>query len=372
MSLYKNLILIYGILPYVSNINNKWGFLTSMLLGNKKWKVKINNHNFNFKREEYSRLFFLLGLIEFAFSYKLTQDGKLDISLDGQNKFSIPIVNQSYEDENLIELLFKGSKKGANFIDGENIEYGLREKQIKIYEKNGKKIVETSEGIKFYLDSIHPSNTIVETFIEKIHQISSLERLENKIILDIGAECGDTALFYANLGATVYSFEPIKDNFEALKRNLSLNSEIAKKIIPTNVAIGENKILKFFKDPITPTYGASFVQNKRGKNAKIETVQGYSLETALEKFSIENVELMKMDCKGCEFFLTELALQKIQRVKIEYSGFHQKKTVEDIIQNLKNAGFSHVIYRGSDTQTHSNKTNGYIYAEKGNSINAKK
>ena len=372
MSLYKNLILIYGILPYISNINNKWRFLTSILLGNKNWKVKINNHNFNFKREEYARLFYLLGLIEFAFSYKLTQDGKLNISLDGQNKFSVPIINQSYEDENLIELLFKGSKKGANFIDGENIEYGLREKQIKIYEKNGKKIVETSEGIKFYLDSIHPSNTIVETFIEKIHQINSLERLDNKIILDIGAECGDTALFYANLGATVYSFEPIKENFDAMNRNLELNPELAKKITLTNGAIGEDKILKFFKDPTTPTHGASFVHNKRGKNAIIETVQGYSLETALEKFNIENVELMKMDCKGCEFFLTELALQKIQRVKIEYSGFHQKKTVEDIIQNLKNAGFSHVIYRGSDTQTHSNKTNGYIYAEKGNSINAKK
>ena len=82
MSLYKNLILIYGILPYISNINNKWRFLTSILLGNKNWKVKINNHNFNFKREEYSRLFFLLGLIEFAFSYKLTQDGKLNVSLD--------------------------------------------------------------------------------------------------------------------------------------------------------------------------------------------------------------------------------------------------------------------------------------------------
>ena len=81
---------------------------------------------------------------------------------------------------------------------------------------------------------------------------------------------------------------------------------------------------------------------------------------------------MKMDCKGCEFFLTELALEKIQRIKIEFSGFHPEKTVEDVLQNLKNAGFSYVIYRSSETRNHSNKEIGYIYAEKGNSINAKK
>ena len=44
MSLYKNLILIYGILPYLSNINNKFGFLTSILLGNKNWKVITTVH----------------------------------------------------------------------------------------------------------------------------------------------------------------------------------------------------------------------------------------------------------------------------------------------------------------------------------------
>ena len=372
MSLYKNLILIYGILPYILNIGNKWGFMISLLFGNKNLKIKITNHVFNFKLNEYNRIFFLLGLIEFAFSYTLTKDGKLDVSLDGQNKFSVPILNQSYEDENLIELLFRASKFGASFIDGSNLEYGLREKQIKIYKKQNKRIIETSDGIKFYLDSIHPSNTIVETFIEKIHQINSLERLDNKIILDIGAECGDTALFYANLGATVYSFEPIKENCDAMNRNLELNPELAKKITLTNGAIGEDKILKFFKDPTTPTHGASFVHNKRGKNALIEMVQGFSLETVLKKFKIENIELMKMDCKGCEFFLNKPALDKIRRIKIEFAGFHPEKTVEDVLLKLKNNGFSYVIYRSSNSRNHSNKEVGYIYAEKGNAVNAKK
>ena len=44
MSLYKNLILIYGILPYILNIGNKWGFMISLLFGNKNYKIKIDNY----------------------------------------------------------------------------------------------------------------------------------------------------------------------------------------------------------------------------------------------------------------------------------------------------------------------------------------
>ena len=364
MSLYKNFVALYGILPYISNVENKWGFVFSILLGFKNWKVKINGFNFNFSSEEYNRLFYLLGLIEFAFSFKLTSDGKLEVSLDGQNKFSMSILNQTYEEENLIELLFKASKKGANFNNNLTSNKTLREKELRVFQENGKKIVETYEGIKFYLDSIHPSNTIVETFIEKIHLVNSQENLDNKIVLDIGAECGDTALFFANLGAKVYSFEPIKDNFSALKRNLELNPKLAENITAVNAAVGKDETLKFFKDPSTPNYGASFVYNKRGENALIETVEGLSLDTVLKKYNLKEVELMKMDCKGCEFFLTESALSRIKRIKIEFSGFHPTKTIHDVLEKLKQAGFSYTVYRNSETRNRSNSKIGYIYGEK--------
>jgi len=362
MKIYKNLILIYGILPYITNIENKWEFMISIFLGIKNWKLKINDYIFKFSPNEYNRLFYFLQLLEFSFSYKILRTGQAIVSLDGQNEFVINVINPTLEEENLLELLVKASKKGANFIINDS-KKSLREKEIRIFEKNNKKIVETYDGIKFYLDSIHPSNTIVETFVEKIHLINSYERLENKIVLDIGAECGDTALFYANLGAQVYSFEPIKENFMALKRNLELNPNLAKKIIAVNAGIGKDEDLKFFKDLYLPNHGASFVHNKR-ENALIETVEGFSLDTILKKYEIKEVELMKMDCKGCEFFLTDSALQKIKRIKIEYSGFHKTKTARDIINQLSKGGFSYVIYRNSETRNQSNNKIGNIYGEK--------
>tara|TARA_A100001037_G_scaffold298656_1_gene322752 strand:- start:2141 stop:3229 length:1089 start_codon:yes stop_codon:yes gene_type:complete len=362
MGIYKNLTLVYGILPYLNNVENKWSLIISMVLGSRNWKVKMNNISLNFSSDAYEKLVYFLGLIEFAFSYRISNE-IITLSLDGQNEFRINLINQSYEEENLIELLFKASKKGANFITNESGNT-LREKEIRIYEKNGKKFVETSNEIKFFMDSIHPSNTIVETFIEKIHLVNSKENLEGKIILDIGAECGDTALFFASLGAQVFSFEPIKDNFNALKKNLELNPNLSKRITAVNAGVGQDGDLKFFKDPKIPNYGASFVHNKRGEKAIIETVEGISLDTVLKKYDIEQVELMKMDCKGCEFYLTESALSKINRVKIEFSGFHKTKSIQDVLDKLKKTGFKYVVYRNSETRSQSNSRIGNIYGEK--------
>ena len=203
----------------------------------------------------------------------------------------INLINQSYEEENLIELLFKASKKGANFITNESGNT-LREKEIRIYEKNGKKFVETSNEIKFFMDSIHPGNTIVETFVNKIHFINSDINWNGKIVIDVGAECGDTPLYYASLGATVYAFEPIKEHYDAMIRNLSLNPDIAKNVIPINAAIGKDEILTFYHSGSSDIgVSASFVYNLHGKNAKTTEVKGYSVESAIEEFKINRVEI---------------------------------------------------------------------------------
>ena len=52
---------------------------------------------------------------------------------------------------------------------------------------------------------------------------------ENNIVVDVGAQCGDTPLYYANKGATVYAFEPNLNHYNAMLKNLSLNPVLAKK-----------------------------------------------------------------------------------------------------------------------------------------------
>jgi len=369
MWISRNFGLLWYVLPFFKSnlIKNKVGLALSILIGSKEYKLKINKtFVITFPATEFNNLLAMIGILSFSFSYKIIENDKIELTLDSNNKIVIPTKNLSYEDHNLLELLFLGVKSGADFIfSEENEKTILRDKSIKIFEQNGKKIVEVFNGTKFYLESIHPGNSIIETFIQKVHMVKSVDDFTDKIVLDIGAECGDTALYYASLNATVYSFEPIKQNFEDLKKNLELNPNLSKKIIPVNIAVGEDKMLEFYQDPITPNIGSSFVYNRRGKNAIISKVQGHSLETILKKYDIKHVDLLKADCKNCEFFFNEESLKNVDMVKIEtITNNNANKCMDDLLKVLKKSGFSYVLHKITPYDYSSNRVSAHIFGKK--------
>jgi len=311
----------------------------------------------------------LLGILTYAISFTISSNKILEVSFDIKNKFKIPLDNMSDEDRKLLELLFWAIRYGADFVTDKNTEIkNYRDKTLKITEYNNKKIVETSTGIKFYIDSIHPGNTIVECFVSKIHLINSNELWKDKIVIDVGAECGDTPLYYASKGATVYAFEPIKENYDSMLRNIALNTHISGKIIPINAAIGKDQTLRFYQDPESPTVGASFVYNKGGKNALMVEAQGYTIQTVFKKFNIKHVDLLKMDCKGCEFFLTDDDLKNVDSVKIEYTTTGTSHKLDDLKNLLERGGFEYMIYRTDPITRISNRVFGHIYGKKTNAI----
>ena len=369
MGISRNFGLLWYLLPFFKSnlIKNKIGLALSILIGSKEYKVKIDKKcTITFPSTEFNNLLSMIGILSFSYSYKIKDNHKIELTLDSNNKIIIPTKNLTYEDHNLLELLFLGVKAGADFIfTDENEQPKLRDKSIRVFEENGKKIVEVFNGTKFYLESIHPGNSIIETFIQKVHMINSVDDFTDKIVLDIGAECGDTALYYAGLNATVYSFEPIKENFEDLKKNLELNPNLAKKITPVNIAIGEDKVLEFYQDPITPNIGSSFVYNRRGKNAKISKVQGHSLETILKKYNINHVDLLKADCKNCEFFFNEKSLKNVDMIKIETTTDNNaNKCMKDLLDVLKKSGFNYVLHKITPYDYSSNKISAHILGKK--------
>ena len=368
LELIKNFGLLWYLMPFFKStlIKNKVSLTLSILTGRKNYKVILREGLIiNFPSKKFNNLLHLVGILSFAYSYSI-KDDLIELTFDDKNKITIPTKNLSYEDVNLLELLFLGIKSGADFIfNNKNDDFNLRDKTVRIYQDHDKKIVQVSNGVKFYLDSIHPGNSIVETFLQKIHMIHDVDDYTNKVVVDIGAECGDTALFYASLNATVYSFEPIKSNYDDMIKNLSLNPELDAKITPINAAIGEDKILKFYQDPDTPNIGSSFVYNWRGKNAKITNVQGYSLETALEKFNINHVDLLKTDCKNCEFFFNKKSLEHVDMVKIEtVTKNNTGKHMEDLLSSLKKIGFDCILYKITPYDYSSNKVFAHILGKK--------
>ena len=361
----ENLGLVYFVLPFISVVENKISLICSILFGKSDYKIKIKNTIIKIPRTKFDSLRSLLASLTYLISYSLDSSENLEILFDENSRFRISLKELSFEDENLLELLHFGYRHCANFLSDVALP-DIRKQTYRIISENDKKIIITSNGVRFFLDSIHPGNTIIETFVREIHSINPKIDWNDKVVVDVGAECGDTPLYFASMGARVFAFEPIKKNFEFFKKNMSLNPILSEKIIPINAAIGKDEQLKFYvsDNDETGTLGASFVSNNQGKNFKYELVDGYKLETARKKFGINHIDLLKMDCKECEFYLTDEDLKDIDRIKLEYTIQNKKYKLDDLLNLLKRNGFRCSIFRNGDLSRLSNRISGNIYATK--------
>jgi len=348
------------ILPYLREVQNRVGLIVAVLMQSPRLKIKLKNGailNLGYRKNNvyfenfltrFYILRFILGIITFSASFSIEGESIIKFSFDMKNKFIINLKNLQREDYNLLELLFMGIMYGADFVtEKKGGVKDYRKKTILITQKGKKKVVETYNGTKFYLDSIHVGNSIIDTFVKDIHMINPHDDWNGKIVLDVGAECGDTALYYAKMGATVFSFEPSPSNYQDMLRNLELNPDISKKVNPINAGIGEDKLLTFYESSIPGiAAGTSYLKKYYDeKNLKLFQVQGYSLESIIKKFNIKHVDLLKMDCKGCEIFINENVLTKIDKVKIEPSLWGTGIKWKDFLRIFEKAGFECALYQ---------------------------
>tara|TARA_B110000014_G_scaffold264432_1_gene265939 strand:- start:10786 stop:11895 length:1110 start_codon:yes stop_codon:yes gene_type:complete len=348
VSLFDKFGLIYFLIPFLFIIENKWSVIFSILLGRSTYNIKIKDAPIlKFQSYEYSLMISVLGVLTYSTEFNFKNNNQFEISFDLKNKFLLSLDRSSLEDINLIQTLFGGLRHGADFEMSENFidDNVKRDKSFKIFKNNGRRIIQTTDGIKFYLDSIHPGNTIVETFVQKIHQVNSKQSFDGKIVVDIGAECGDTALFYSKLGAKVFAFEPIKEHFNQLIENINLNQKLKERITPINAAIGKDGELIFHYGVQSITKSTSFIKNIHEKRSREEKVTGYSFKSAFKKFDIEKIDLLKMDCKGCECFLKENDLTNVDSIKIEYDSEFASLKLDKLLEILEKAGFRNIIYR---------------------------
>ena len=188
--------------------------------------------------------------------------------------------------------------------------------------------------LKFYYDSQKQlSNTvglIREQFIEE--QYKWLD-VKNKIVIDIGANIGDSIIYFALKGAKhVYAFEPYPYSYGLATQNIRLN-ELQDKITLLNAGCGGKKE-KIKIDASYKNSGGTDLKNfKDGANVDITTVG-----ELVKRFDIIDKAVLKIDCEGCEYGVLLEAqnsdLRKFEAIQIEYHyGYLNLK------KKLKCAGF---------------------------------
>jgi FkbM family methyltransferase len=183
-------------------------------------------------------------------------------------------------------------------------------------------------------------------------------------VIDVGAQAGDTALYFANKGAEkVYAVEPMQTNYSALIRNLQLNSGLSGRITPIKAALGPSGklLLKYFPSPTGLSGSASGFSNE---GYITEEVESYTLSDLLKKQGIPSVDILKMDCKGCEWLLTKEDIEKVkEQIKIEWS-FGNRQKVAYLLQLLQAAGFKTRVFMHNPRATEKVDQHGTIVAER--------
>jgi FkbM family methyltransferase len=200
---------------------------------------------------------------------------------------------------------------------------------------------------------------IREVFLEKAY---SWLDFKNKTVVDVGANIGDTAVYFALNGAKkVYSLEPYPYSFDLLKRNLDMNNITSRKVVPINAGIGAKDGSVVIERTYKNTGSDDMKKFKRGKEIPI-----ICFETLLKTYNLDDA-VLKMDCEGGEypsiFHSSKETLRKFSRIQMEYHYGYK-----ELVRYLERCGFRvrHTIPRCAPNQRAADRDMyiGYIYAER--------
>lgn len=172
-------------------------------------------------------------------------------------------------------------------------------------------------------------------YIEKYNKLN----VRNRIVVDIGAYIGDTAIYFTIKGARkVYAVEPYPYTYSILCKNIKLNEGILRgRVKAVNCGIGSKcsyVMLGYrIEDTFTKTIPAT--NRKIGTKVPINTLE--SLLKLLDDTE-DNEVVLKIDCEGCEYEAllntNNKILTKFSEIILEFHG-----TPYPLIRKLKEAGF---------------------------------
>ena len=163
------------------------------------------------------------------------------------------------------------------------------------------------------------------------------EAIKGNTILDIGSNIGNHSLFFLLecSACMAYIFEPIKDTFEIMKKNIEINN-LEKNAVLYNMGVGECETTAEIKGYSKKnTGGASLEINSTG-NIKMCAIDNLNIH--------EKVGLIKIDTEGFEIGVVKGMVNLIREnhpyIMIEI----QPNNFDEINNILMDIGYTYEIY----------------------------
>lgn len=138
---------------------------------------------------------------------------------------------------------------------------------------------------------------IEDVFVRDEYQFNKLSIDEHGIVVDIGAHIGSYSLRIAELVpyGQVYSFEPNRDNFRILKKNVRLNQLDNITLHNSAVWSQDTRLSLYLNESNSAAHSVV-----RQPSVRSKLVKAVALETILTRIRSNTIELIKMDCEGAE------------------------------------------------------------------------
>jgi FkbM family methyltransferase len=169
-----------------------------------------------------------------------------------------------------------------------------------------------------YLQSLKKSS-FKEDAYEVQHKLLSGEA---RIIFDVGANRGDTAIKYSKLfdQASIYAFEPFPETYQKLLANI----KDYEKIIPGTYAIADKKgeavlYSNFNEDTnsLLPSDKTGLSSDQQVKNKGSITIQTETIDNFCRDNNIHYIDILKMDIQGSELAALKGAVDMLKKKKIK-------------------------------------------------------
>lgn len=374
---------LHNFFPWVLNpyINNKISFFFQVLTSNKNCKLQIKDYTLKIKSitSNHKILLSLLKILRFSMLFEINKNGLMNITFDNISFFQINLDKLSITDQKLILLLDDAITYGLTVIPQENkSSYFLDNKCIFLNTQSSSSnsdnqiIIETYNKVKFFLK--YYNYTIIEAFYNDTHEIATLPDFQNKIVFDIGASIGETALYFSSKGAEVYSVEIDDRNIAILSEHMKINPHLSKTIHPIHAALCHDGEIEYNADPEhimdSTIYDSRYEGYFNKPNRK--KIKSYSIDGIRKLNNLKIVDYLKMDCKGCEFTLTKKDLENVQNIKIEYMPLESSHNISDLIKLIKNANFQLRLFTHAVDTRKSFNMGGNILATRVDSLTSKK
>ena len=181
------------------------------------------------------------------------------------------------------------------------------------------------------------NGAIYEIFIEEPYKEL---RIPNSTVIDIGANIGDSSIYFALNGAKkVIAIEPQLRSYESLIANVKLN-KLESIILPLRAGVGaKHEILSMDASKVNPS-GSSSLNLKNGG----EQLEIIDLHYIVDNF-LSKINSLKIDCEGCEYDFFNGAftadLRRFNKIMVEYHYGPRK-----IIEKLEQSGFHVSVHPG--------------------------